>query len=385
VLGSLALALVIARPEGLPVAVVLLALRAGRGTGERRPWLALVIFLAGLATYLAWRITLFGYWAPNSYYAKTSASRWNEVWDGLTYVWAFVSGESVDSGSRLARGLGAGVGAALVGWVVLAPLLVRRGAFVQARNWRQATALWAAATAALCAVVWSGGDCYRGARFLAPMSLLALLSAVPVATGARGPARVIALALLASVLGLRTAQVAPDAGHKLAAVLGGGLSERDFVCERELAERLANALPDGRLAQRHLQSAAYFARGLTVLDLTGINHREIAHRSEPGPVHFGRDALDVALAENVELIHLHHLPFVGAPAAEYRLDELLARPELGHVLLGEPLPTGELAVELARRYRTASLEACGPGRWFNCLVRADLAEPLRRAGFVVSD
>ena len=163
------------------------------------------------------------------------------------------------------------------------------------------------------------------------------------------------------------------------------LSEAEFTCERALAERLVDVLPEGTLAHRHLQSAAYFAPSLSVLDLTGINHREIAHRPEPGPVRFGRDALDVALAEDVELIHLHHLPVVEAPAAQYSLDELLARPDLGRLLLGNPLPTGELAAGLASRYRTASLEVCGPGTWFNCLVRADLAEPLRRAGFFVGD
>ncbi len=384
-LGALALALVIARPEGAPVAMTLLALRAARAPRPNRSWLALVLFLVGLAAYLGWRTAVFGYWAPNSYYAKTSATRWNEVRDGLSYLWAFVTGEFVLPASRLGRGLGAGVGAALLGWVFLAPLVVRRSSFSQAKDWRQATALWAAATAAMLTVVWSGGDCYRGARFLAPMSLLALLSAAVVASGARGPARVAALALLAGVLCLRTAEVLPGAGDKFAAMSQGGLSERDFVCERELAERLADALPEGRMAQRHLQSAAYFAPALELLDLTGINHREIAHRPETGPVRFGRNALDVALAEDVELIHLHHLPLLGAPAAEHRLNELLARPDLGLLLLGDPLPTGELAAELARRYRTASLEVCGPGRWFNCLVRADLAPALRRAGFLVAD
>ena len=159
--GLVLVALPLARPEGLVVAGVCLM-----GFAVEQRWRpaqlltpALVLGL-GVAVYYAWRCRYFGYWAPNSYYAKTSASRLHEIRDGLRYVGSYALSPALP----------------VMVWMVVCPLLLRY--FPTAALRRRYGALCAVMLAALGTVIYGGGDCYGGGRFLAlpvTLSLLALL------------------------------------------------------------------------------------------------------------------------------------------------------------------------------------------------------------------
>lgn len=381
--GGLALAIALARPEGIPVAGVLLGVRTAAGGGRER-WLAPLVLCAGVAALLAWRHATFGTWAPNSYHAKTSDVRWLEVRDGFAYLGQFLAG-----GERAGvwRRAGGGIVAVVVlAWATVALPLLRRAPFDGREARRRCLGTAGAALVALAAVVVSGGDAYRGARFLAPVALLALVAALQAACAARGAARVAAVASLAAVAGLRAAEVLPGAGAKLAAVRSAPWSEEDFACGRRIARRLARVDPPVRVAQRHFQALKYFAPELAVVDLTGLNHGPIARLPAPGPVRFGRDAVGYAVERGIEVIHLDHLWTRPHVMAREPLAELLAVPARGERVLGAPLPGGAVAGELVARYLPATwVDACGRGGHFNVLVRADAAERLRAAGFAVGE
>jgi hypothetical protein len=76
------------RPEGLLVAVVVLALalRGGRG---RYLLPVLALYAVPVAIYWAWRVGYFGDWLPNTYYAKVSGIPLRPLW-GMVYAGAFV-------------------------------------------------------------------------------------------------------------------------------------------------------------------------------------------------------------------------------------------------------------------------------------------------------
>jgi arabinofuranosyltransferase len=76
--GVIGLLLVLTRPEGLALGLIYSVwstLPSGKlnGVGSRRflRWAGLVIFVVGTAAFFLWRHSYFGYWLPNTYYAKT--------------------------------------------------------------------------------------------------------------------------------------------------------------------------------------------------------------------------------------------------------------------------------------------------------------------------
>jgi len=374
---AIAAALAATRPEGIPLALLLLLLP--RWGWRRRWWRTPAAFLLLVVLYLAWRTTLFGSWAPNSYHAKTSDLLTHELSDGLRYVGDFLAGAS-DAGMR--SGPSRLLPLALVGWILIAPLvaaMARREGAPDAGRARARALAWCA-PAALAIVVLSGGDPYRGARLLAPALWLGLLGAVALAARARGAWRLFPLATLLVTLAVRTAEVVPG-GLARPAPLG----ERHFALEARALERLEGALPQGALlAMRHLQMAAYFAPELAILDLTGLNDRTIAHSPAPGPVRFGRTSLQPALEARAAALHLHHSPFSDTVLARQSLEGLLAGSPALRATLGDPLPGGDAAARLAEGYRTATLlDAGGGGRHFNLLIRADLTGAVEAAGFLV--
>jgi hypothetical protein len=59
--------------------------------------------------------------------------------------------------------------------------------------------------------------------------------------------------------------------------------------------------PNARLAHTDFQRAKYFASDLELIDLSGLNNKEIAHRTEGNMSLFGKHDLQYALDANVEL------------------------------------------------------------------------------------
>ena len=376
----LGLALVATRPEALPVVAALLAARGRRsrlGVGGRAfaAWL-----LATCGAWVAHRIA-FGAWAPNAFYAKRSSSWGLELRDGLRYVADACAGEGAGRTS-IAAALAACAGLAGPVLVALAP----PGTFAQRDHERRARAAALAAGVALGAVVLSGGDGYAGLRLLAPVFLWALLALAQLALLGRGAWRRAALVLLACVLAARAVEVAPAVPLRLAAWRAAAWRTEDFACEREVARTLATALGDESLAHRHFQQARWFAPELAVVDLSGLNDREIAHTPTPGPVAFGRSSLAPALRRGAGAILLSVAPVASERLSDRPLRQTLADEARSARLVGAPAPEAPLVPELCARFRAATLpDVCGPGTYLNVLVRADLAARFRRLGFEVRE
>ena len=158
--GGLLLALPLTRPEGLVVAGVGLgcfAVEQRRRLPRRRLLVPALVLGLGVAAYYVWRVRYFGYWAPNSYYAKTSASRLREIGDGLRYVRSYALSPALPA----------------MAWLLVCPLFTPR--FPTAELRRRYGSLCLVMLASLGTVIYGGGDCYSGGRFLAlPLTLSTL-------------------------------------------------------------------------------------------------------------------------------------------------------------------------------------------------------------------
>ncbi|MEO2162498.1 MAG: hypothetical protein ABGY29_08235 [bacterium] len=373
--------LLLARPEGVVVAGVFLAGRARMVTGASR-WRPALAVAAVAGALLAWRLMTFGTWAPNSFFAKRSDSSLNELMDGVNYVVASV----MHSGRP-------GPLPEVTVWLSVAPLLLiaLAGPWIASRRpdgepgLRLAVLAWAT-TASLLAVVVSGGDGYRGLRLLAPVFWLSTLTLVELSGSSCRRSGVWGASLLAVVFGARLVEVLPNAGSKLEDVARavGAETPWDSRPQEALATGLELALSGEVIAHRHSQAMKYYAPSLRVMDMTGLTQPTIAHQSAPGPVGFGRDALSWALEQGVGAIHLDALSFRGNPAHLHDLGALAKNPKVWEEILGPDVPQGATLAQLVQDYRCASLSGvAGPGTWANCLIRIDLAQDFRAAGFDV--
>lgn len=373
--------LLLARPEGLVVAGVFLAGRARMVTGASR-WRPAVAVAVVAGSLLAWRLATFGTWAPNSFFAKRSDSSLNEIIDGVNYVVAAVTG-SGRPGPLPEATVWLSVGILL--------LVALAGPWISSRRpegepgLRLAVLAWAS-TASLLTVIVSGGDGYRGLRLLAPVFWLSTLTLVELSGSSCKRSAAWGATLLALVLGARLVEVLPDAGTKLQGVarVVGVEIPWDTRPQKALAEGLELALAGEVVGHRHNQALKYHAPGLRVLDLTGLTQPSIARQSAPGRVGFGRDALIWALDQGVGAIHLDALSFRGEAAHPYDLGALAKNPKAWERILGPDVPQGAPLERLVQDYRCASLPGvAGPETWANCLIRSDLAEKFRAAGFGV--
>jgi hypothetical protein len=373
--------LLLARPEGVVVVGVFLAGRARMVTGASRWRPALVVvWVAG--SLLAWRLIMFGTWAPNSFFAKRSDSNLNELMDGVNYVIASVT-----------KSGGPGPLSEAMVWLSVGPLLLiaLAGPWIASRRpagepgLRLAVLAWAT-TASLLAVVVSGGDGYRGLRLLAPVFWLSTLTLVELSGSSCKRSAAWGASLLAIVFGARLVEILPDAGSKLGDVVRAVRAETpwDSRPQEALAVGLAHALSGEVVAHRHNQALKYYAPRVRVMDLTGLTQPSIAHQDAPGPVRFGRDALTLALEEDVGAIHLDTLSSRGEAGHLHDLEALARNAKAWERILGPDMPQGATLARLVLDYRCASLPAvAGPGTWANCLIRSDLVPEFRAAGFKV--
>ena len=171
-----------------------------------------------MLAYHAWHLARFGALAPNTFYAKSSDSRWNEAKDGLAYVASF---------ARTFRG------AVAVALFALAPLFALARRAWSSEPLRRASLLASLACAlSVGEVILGGGDGYEGTRFLAVPLALSLASLAIAAQGASGRfalAPVAALAFFAIDGASLAASSAPDA---IAAVAKGPLSSATSPARR---------------------------------------------------------------------------------------------------------------------------------------------------------
>ena len=235
-------------------------------------------------------------------------------------------------------------------------------------------------------VALEGGDGYVGGRLLMPASVLALLGASEACgRGLRGAPAGLALAgvlLLAvsgrgaAVPGLRLVPslvVPPGRGS------GGGLPlelERRLVAG--LRQLQAEAGGNLGVVHRDQQVLLWLDPGLTVLDASGLSEPEVAAAPVSGAVRHGRDAF-AALAGRADVMLLDHQRVRAGSWAGRSLGSALL--EEAESWIGRPRSASEVAA-WEGQWGTASLP-CGAGTWVNALVRTELLEAARRAGWVV--
>jgi hypothetical protein len=366
--------LFLVRPEGQAIVVGLLALhlwRAWPGAAARLdrartlvPPATLVSFAIG---YYTWRLQTFGSWAPNTYHAKTSDNRMNEVRDGIDYVAEFASSTGVE---------GLVVVAILVG-----PALLWLGRH-RLDSPLETLALVGGAWGAAAMVVLAGGDCYPGGRFLALPVVLGAIALAWLATR-RKPIRRAAIAVLAlwCATGLYDQTRGVDA--RKAAIRGWPARDGRYACEREVARRLAALVgSDGAVMQTDWQRLAYFEPSLHVIDLHGLNDAAIARSAWPGPLRYGKFDYAEALLIRAPIWVWGWRLGSSMPMAAVPMKDLLGNPLAYETFVGHDTPH-EHHEALAETYLPASVPQCNA--FFNVLVRRDWAQRAIAAGLLVGD
>jgi hypothetical protein len=247
---------------------------------------------AALFAWYAWRIFYFGFWAPNTYYAKMSGSRLQELSDGFEFV----------SYHFLNR---ADVFLYLALFVLI--LGCGRAVFSADRGERLTDCLVAGLVALgmLGVRLLTGGDSYQiSARLLLDFALPAVLAiGLSLSVYSSGVMRNIIAGLVVMALLGNALFLARNFPANIAAgfVRMERASSASLSCERSAVRRVHVEFPNARLAHTDFQRAKYFASDLELIDLSGLNNKEIAHRTEGNMSLFGKHDLQYALDANVEL------------------------------------------------------------------------------------
>lgn len=382
-----------ARPEGLPIAPILVAwaawrsrrtlgIEASSSRGRALPWGWVLAGIAcpGVVTALRW--WRFGEIVPNTYYAKASDSAATEILDGLGYVRGVVWGSPGPLWSSIM------VGAALLlttAWIVLGR---REGEPCEAA--RGGGGLLTLSCLYALGVILSGGDSYEGARLFMPIAIplwlgLALCGRNPLVVAIAATVALLPGALGGSGLDSWRRPV-PMLASTADALVQGPVGLDAYAGDAETFRAVAAALGSGGVfAHVHTQRFRWFEPRTSVLDLTGLTDRRIARLPQVGPVRFGRFALREALDQEVGAIHLdpqraRRSSIVDAPS----LVVALADPTCAARYIGEPFVEPDLAAAFSRNYLGASRAMPGGQGLFNLLVHQSRAEAFREQGFRVA-
>jgi hypothetical protein len=358
-LGTALVALSLTRPELVPISAGFAAFFAHQQRELRlhQRLLPLYILASVLLVYFTWHWRVFGYLAPNTYFAKASDSRWSEIHDGWNYVSEFAR-------NRFRLGL--------LFMICLAPALSLGRWEGAAWRWRYLL-VSSTAIVALGMIIVSGGDCYVGSRFFVLPIILFLVAISVAAARQQGwyravPSAILGIVAIASVQGV--VRKIPEA---IAAIRMWPVSEADFSCEIEATTTLAHALPHTAWVQYDFQRAKYFQDEVVIVDGTGLSNQSIAHLPAPGQVLWGKgDAWrDFRLRPEVWFIGFHFMSSV--PATTYDPEDMASNPDVQHRLFGYGLPR-ELGEQIKDSYRLASVRACD--QYMNVLLRNDVAARL---------
>ncbi len=361
----------LARPEGIPLALGLATVASWtrKNLSVTRRLMPPALLLGTIIGYVAWHWSLFGTVAPNTYFAKTSSSRWLEILDGLRYVGAYARMES-------------GLGALKLLLIVGVPLLLFFPVWKDHHGRVQVGILAFIALGSLAMVVVSGGDCYRGSRLLV-LPLLFLPTTLIVAAARMNRLRFLPIALLVILTIGQIAQSAlvwenSSARNRIAWPHG---LEKDFWCDQEISSKLARIVGEGPVAQSDYQRLKFFADSIQVIDLVGLNNREIAHQLWDSPVLYGKYKLRNGIETAAPIwIYGKILKITSVPMTQFPMDAVLRDAAVASIFIGY-LANPQNAKQMSKIYTPASIQACGG--YFNLLVQRDQARFYSEKGLLL--
>ncbi len=361
--------LALVRPEGAGLVVVEMVLAGAlpfeeepSKTGSRpaqsqvrraAPFAATSLFLVG---YLVWHRVALGAWAPNTFYAKSSDSRWQEILDGVAYTRAY-----------MARSFALRT---IVAAIFLAPMLA-----LVPRAWASSAErrrFFMAAVVALATgvgVIVEGGDSYPGGRFYAVPIALCILT---LALGQAGMVRAWRLLPLAPLV-VFLVYAAPGCflalQVRLLRIAEWPLDETPYACEAAAARAVARRVQV--VAETDDQRFKYFVDDARVLDVTGLNDPQRAHRPTAEAVTWGKGSVADAVGTGADVLVLGISPIKEQPMARISARRVASEDLMTAYFLGfVPFPT-EARAPLVSAYRTASVASCAA--YFNMFARSDIA------------
>lgn len=377
-------ALVLIRPEGFLVAGVLLivyAINIRSRILRARPAVFNIAMISGFivlsALYLSWRIQTFGYWAPNTYYAKIHPLGVNVVVAGLKFLLAFRKLSVVNLPKLL--------------FILLMPCLFFSKKWDNDFSRNKYLIISVVALVSLLGAVYSGGDVYwDSSRLIALPLVLSVIGSLYAVSKLAGKLRYFLLAFLILITAgdfkrLGISSVCYSATKGIFDVPGILNEDKNYILRHAKLERLAiqkfvNKLPaKAKFCHTDYQRFKLFADDIEAIDLRGLNNKEIAHEihSYCGPA--GNLDINYGLHANPEIWAMGwHNPnrnsWMGLNTAKLLSDEERRKyfPE-------------DIKQKISRRYKLASflmyVDEYGPA-YFNFWVRNDIADLLRNDDFV---
>jgi hypothetical protein len=346
------------RPDGILLFAVSLAFKIFDGAAASRharahgmravrefAWLLVFVlsFAAFFGPYYLWRYDYYGWFFPNTYYAKVGSGL-DQYDRGVRYLMSFLE----QSG----------------GWLLLiAPIAIGFAPLRRAR----AAYVFALIVAWLGYVVYIGGDSLLRFRFFAPIlplffalittSVTALIAAAHIDVQARQRTKevIAALAVLAALAFVLYPTVTDSTS-----IVG----ERKAVQDRATIGRWLrdNVAPNTQVAAVPVGAIAYESR-LDIIDMLGINDEHIAHRDiSLGEFAAGHEKYDsdYVLEQRPDIIILYD-GLSGTPwsTPEYEMLRGVIIPAVTDMLAND---------DLDRLYQRRAVEVAA-GQWFNMYVR----------------
>jgi hypothetical protein len=348
--------LALVRPEGAPIAILeaaVFVLLARPRLDARRVAAPCAVAALAVFAYYAWHLAYFGHLAPNTFYAKSGDSRWQEIVEGASYV------------KRYLAPAPRGAAHLLLASVTLA-VLVRRAWSSREDRLRFAAAS-GIALLGVVEVVVEGGDSYDGGRFLA-VPIVALLATAALGAATMRPRwRLIAAVPLALFVIEGLARIATHPRARLERIVSWPMTLRELGCERAAIELVAERV--GSFSQTDMQRAKFFADRLYVIDLASLNDMRAAHEAGDS-TRWGKGYLSRAVHGEGEVLQLGTRSIQAAPMARFSTQELIEDESLSARFIGYSLNV-EAREPLIAMYVPMSLPICGAA--FNVFVRKDRA------------
>ena len=143
-------------------------------------------------------------------------------------------------------------------------------------------------------------------------------------------------------------------------------------CEKSAIREAYARYPGARLAHTDFQRAKYFVPEMEVIDLSGLNNREIAHATTDNTNPYGKHDLDYALRMQAEIVKLGTGVLEGGVITnEQWLASLSETGEVNRDFRNARPFLLANAAELQRDYVPVAIETSCEGYYLNLLVRRD--------------